>query len=181
MGHQNFFDQNHQHSQTQTYGTLFYMSPESQLDGDNGIESDVYSFGIILFEILTAHPAYDLTSPELKTTLKLQNKVCLDNYRPQFPFPIKAEFQELIEQCWDPIPYNRPKFTEIYEKLSSDKKYLLNDVDEEEFLVYLDELEEAKNNDFQIQNEEIIAELLAENQILRNENELLKNQTNEEK
>ncbi|OHS95780.1 hypothetical protein TRFO_38079 [Tritrichomonas foetus] len=178
FGTSKFFDPDHCHSQTQQHGTLFYMSPESFIDNHYGPESDVYSYGIMLYEILTSLPAYDMTQPEINTTLKFSNKVAYQNYRPKFTIPIQEEFQKLIEQCWDSEPLNRPTFSDIFIKLSSDSRYLLDDVDENEFSNYLYDLEQSEKNDniVNIRNEEEMIKLLRDNELLRQENALLKQQ-----
>ncbi|OHT13873.1 hypothetical protein TRFO_15897 [Tritrichomonas foetus] len=180
FGSSKFSDPKHAYTQTQRYGTLFYMSPESHIDNHYGLESDVYSFGIMLFEILTAKPAYDMTKPEINSSLKFMNKVSYQHYRPQFQVPIKEVFMDLIQQCWDFEPSNRPTFAEIYEKLSSDENYILGDVDRYVFSNFLHELEqwEANESNFVIRNEETDIKLLIENEILRQKEEFLIKQVN---
>lgn len=46
---------------TSTAGTLCYIDPEYQQTGMLGVKSDVYAFGIILLQILTARPAMGLS------------------------------------------------------------------------------------------------------------------------
>ncbi|OHS96615.1 hypothetical protein TRFO_37199 [Tritrichomonas foetus] len=179
FGTSKFFDPDHSHSQSQQHGTLFYMSPESLVDNHYGPESDVYSYGIMLYEILTSLPAYDMTKTEINTILKFCNKVVYQNYRPIFTIPIQKEFQELIEQCWDSEPSNRPTFSDIFTKLSSDSRYLLDDVDENEFSNYLFDLEQSQKNDniSAVRNEEVIIKLLRDNELLRQRIEELENRT----
>jgi len=43
---------------TSSSGTLVYMSPEQLLGKDVGKESDIYSFGAMLYELLSGHPPF---------------------------------------------------------------------------------------------------------------------------
>jgi len=44
-------------------GTLNYMSPEQGLEGQCDARSDIYSTGIVLYEMLTGEPPYDAETP----------------------------------------------------------------------------------------------------------------------
>jgi serine/threonine-protein kinase len=44
-------------------GTLNYMSPEQGLEGECDVRSDLYSLGIVLYEMLTGEPPYDAETP----------------------------------------------------------------------------------------------------------------------
>ncbi len=44
-------------------GTLAYMAPEQGLEGTTGIHSDIYSLGIVFYEMLTGRPPFDADTP----------------------------------------------------------------------------------------------------------------------
>ena len=44
-------------------GTLSYMAPEQGLEGRTGIHSDIYSMGILFYEMLTGRPPYEADTP----------------------------------------------------------------------------------------------------------------------
>ncbi|XP_050285793.1 LRR receptor-like serine/threonine-protein kinase IOS1 isoform X2 [Quercus robur] len=54
------------HVSTRPAGTLGYLDPEFQASGNFNKKSDVYSYGIVLFELITGHPAI-IKGPEENT------------------------------------------------------------------------------------------------------------------
>ena len=91
--------------------------------------SDVFSFSIILYEIITGETIYK----DIRVfDLNVWNQIASGNLRPIIPDNINPNVRRLIERCWDRDPNNRPSFSEIFDKLSKDKDYWLDDIDEDE-------------------------------------------------
>ncbi|KAH0773878.1 hypothetical protein KY290_011015 [Solanum tuberosum] len=87
-----------------------YVAPEIYKDEIFDRNADIYSFGILLYEMLEGTPPFNTKSPEEATRL-----MCLEGQRPAFKSKSKypPELRELIEECWDPEPLVRPTFSEV--------------------------------------------------------------------
>ena len=80
----------------------------------SGLAADVYSFGLILWELCTLKTPY--ANLESREDLFPQ-KVATDNVRPSLRSIRSRCLRKLISRCWDPSPLNRPTFTEIQREL----------------------------------------------------------------
>jgi serine/threonine protein kinase/formylglycine-generating enzyme required for sulfatase activity len=99
-------------------GTLVYMSPEQIKGKDVGKESDIYSFGAMLYELLSGHP------PFFKGDINYQ----VLNEKPE-PFThISDKMNELILKCLEKDYKDRFKnFGEVFKFLGGTKvKYSHN-------------------------------------------------------
>ncbi|KAK8684788.1 hypothetical protein V6N13_040804 [Hibiscus sabdariffa] len=92
-----------------------YMAPEvyKNLIVDRSV--DVYSFGVMLYEMIEgATPFHSMPAEE---AVKL---MCLEGKRPTFKTRLRSyppDLKELIEECWDQEPLVRPIFSEIIVRL----------------------------------------------------------------
>lgn len=148
-------------SQSQSNTAWFYVAPEVISNNKYTYKSDVYSFAIIMFEVLTNCVPYSNLVEGQVSTLQFGQKVVDENYRPKFTVPIKKSFQNLIEKCWSKDPDERPTFQDIFEKLTenfwssiytqkeetsddddSEENYCLDDVDFDEVRSYIDSITE---------------------------------------
>ncbi|XP_062096490.1 uncharacterized protein LOC133802234 [Humulus lupulus] len=95
-------------------GTLPWMAPEL-LNGSSSKVSekvDVFSFGIVLWEILTGEEPY--ANMHYGAII---GGIVNNTLRPPVPSYCDSEWRLLMEQCWAPDPIGRPSFTEIARRL----------------------------------------------------------------
>ena len=71
------------------------MAPETQLAHRVTRASDVYAFGVTLYELLTSAHAFRGVPVAL-----LGHKVSVQRRRPQFPPGSPADYLALAEACW---------------------------------------------------------------------------------
>ncbi|RHZ85740.1 hypothetical protein Glove_60g127 [Diversispora epigaea] len=92
------------------FGVLPYIAPEV-LSGDEEYTkaADVYSFGIITYEIVTGIPPY----PDMPHDKDLAMKIC-NGLRPRIPFHTPKLITRMIMRCWDARVTHRPTFEELY-------------------------------------------------------------------
>lgn len=101
-------------SYTKMVGSPFYMAPEMYDEGQYSQLVDVYSFSVILYELLVGEPVF----PKNIQPLPLMRKVC-DGTRPEIPDRIHPEIADIIRHCWDVSPDQRYTFSKIFEKLKN--------------------------------------------------------------
>jgi serine/threonine protein kinase len=73
-------------------GTLSYMAPEQGLEGRSDARSDLYSLGIVLYEMLTQHTPFDADTP-LAVLMKHLND----------PLPLPRKFDATIPEPFERI------------------------------------------------------------------------------
>ncbi|XP_051133794.1 uncharacterized protein LOC127253311 isoform X2 [Andrographis paniculata] len=95
-------------------GTLPWMAPELLNGSSNKVSEkvDVFSFGIVLWEILTGEEPY--ANMHYGAII---GGIVNNTLRPTIPSYCDAEWRRLMEQCWAPNPSLRPSFTEIASRL----------------------------------------------------------------
>jgi serine/threonine-protein kinase len=88
-----------------TLGTPYYMSPEQVLGRNVTPQSDVYSFGALLFELLTSHRPIDGEKLDQIFEQILYRPLDLEPLR---ALHVPARLVELIERCVAKQPAQRP-------------------------------------------------------------------------
>ncbi|KAL9181244.1 hypothetical protein ACHAXT_010049 [Thalassiosira profunda] len=95
-------------------GTVQWMAPEVLCNEDYAEPADVFSFGIILWEMLTKECPYDGMTP-IQCALSVLN----ENKRPEIPDWCPQSLRALIEKCFLRDPSARPSFSEILTTLDA--------------------------------------------------------------
>lgn len=95
-------------------GSLRYMAPEVVEKKPYNHKADVYSFGIILWALLTCKKPYgDLDSD------CFIDKIVKGNVRPPLNKKWPQKLSKLMIHCWSPVIEERPNFDEIVRLLDS--------------------------------------------------------------
>ncbi|RGB33911.1 kinase-like domain-containing protein [Rhizophagus diaphanus] len=98
---------------TTVYGVIPYVAPEMFQGGVFSKESDIYSLGMIMWELTTGcKPFYNIVNTV--SDIKLIYKV-IDGKRPVITNDTPECYSNLMKRCWDSDPSNRPSITEIKE------------------------------------------------------------------
>ena len=95
-------------------GVLPYMSPEVLNGKPYTKVADIYSFGMITYEVATGERPFGERSHDIHLVCDIYNGV-----RPTIPNNVPQLFKFIIEKCWDPIPENRPTAEELYDFIYS--------------------------------------------------------------
>ncbi|KAK9906630.1 hypothetical protein WJX75_005201 [Coccomyxa subellipsoidea] len=100
-------DTNGTHVSTQTYGTLAYQPAELLRDGKLTKAVDIYSFGMIMWELYSGRRLF-----ENNITGQVFYKVLM-GFRPTIPADMAVGFRNVMEACWQPNDAARPTFDVI--------------------------------------------------------------------
>ncbi|XP_076921750.1 uncharacterized protein LOC143583293 [Bidens hawaiensis] len=102
-------------------GTPQWMAPEIIRNEQADEKSDVYSYGVVLWEIVTRKMPWDDLNP-----MQVIAAVGFMDRRPEIPKDVDPLWTSLIESCWCSEPESRPTFQEILHKLKDlQKKYVV--------------------------------------------------------
>jgi len=85
-----------------------WMAPESLYDNMFSVKSDIWSFGVLIWEIVTlgSTPYPGLGAAEVMKKVR-------DGYRLDKPEHCRRELYNIMYYCWDQDPAERPTFTEL--------------------------------------------------------------------
>ncbi|KAM0899444.1 hypothetical protein ACQ4PT_021307 [Festuca glaucescens] len=93
-------------------GTPEWMAPEVLRDEPSNEKSDVYSFAVILWELMTLQqPWCNLNPAQVVAAVGFKGR------RLEIPKDLNPQVAALIESCWANEPWKRPSFANIMETL----------------------------------------------------------------
>jgi len=85
------------------YGVIPYVAPEVFEKGYYTKKSDIYSFGIVMWELSTDQAPFFEYSNDKELVNDIRN-----NIRPEIDDKIPKCVVDLLQKCWDHDPINRP-------------------------------------------------------------------------
>ncbi|RIB03144.1 kinase-like domain-containing protein [Gigaspora rosea] len=108
------------------YGILSYIAPETLDGGQHTTASDIYSFAIIMWEILYGRPV----SYSQELGAQLQIEICINYLRPTIIENTHQCYVNLMKECWKREPENRPSAIKICEILTEwlNNEFILSDL-----------------------------------------------------
>lgn len=112
--------------------TPFYTAPEIFSERTFSSKSDVFSFGIIFYEILSGKSPYN----RYKSVNKLKNEI-KKGKRPDLAFITDKHIQNFLKKCWSPYPNKRPTFKEVIEEVKLERYRQLMRITDQEVDKYL--------------------------------------------
>ncbi|CAL9199857.1 serine/threonine-protein kinase STY13 isoform X1 [Musa acuminata AAA Group] len=104
-------------------GTYRWMAPEMIQHRPYNQKVDVYSFGIVLWELITGMLPFQNMSA-VQAAFAVVNK----GVRPVVPQDCLPALGEIMTRCWDADPDVRPSFSEIVRMLESAQEEIMNTV-----------------------------------------------------
>lgn len=103
-------------------GTLIYMSPETLVDSKSDRASDVYSFGICLWEVAVGESPFRDLVIQTGNVLAAAGDICRRRLRPDaslVPPEYPPPYSEMMEAAWAHNADQRPMFDRIASTLDS--------------------------------------------------------------
>lgn len=111
-------------------GTPFWAAPEVIRHEDYDEKADVYSYAIVLWELVERKDPYENVNP-----FQVPLLVAEDGLRPaEFTNAAPLGLEQLMKQCWDADPEQRPTFAELAETL---QKWLRPDEETEDLSTHI--------------------------------------------
>jgi serine/threonine protein kinase len=107
----------------ENYGIIPYMAPEIFNGQKYTKASDIYSFGMIMWEIMTGRRPFWNRNHD--TDLIVAIAVGL---RPPIVTNAPEGYIELMKECWHPDPKQRPEAINIYEKIKNIRENELKNI-----------------------------------------------------
>ncbi|RIA96665.1 kinase-like domain-containing protein [Glomus cerebriforme] len=99
-------------SLTSIYGNLPYIAPEVITGKQPTKESDIYSIAILMWEISSGQPPFDICEHDYYLAMNIINGI-----RPKIVSGTPLKYENLMKQCWDADSSKRPDLSTIIDEI----------------------------------------------------------------
>ncbi|RIA80097.1 kinase-like domain-containing protein, partial [Glomus cerebriforme] len=104
------------------YGNLPYIAPEVMNGKEYTFASDIYSIGMLMWEISSGQPPFSNYENDYDLVFKIINGM-----RPKVVKGTPLEYKNLMVQCWNADPLKRPDINTLYDIIIKLNKSILNE------------------------------------------------------
>jgi serine/threonine protein kinase len=94
------------------YGNLPYIAPEVIAGKKTTFKSDIYSIAMLMWEISSGQPPFNNCEHDYDLAMNIINGI-----RPKIIPDTPLEYKNLMIQCWDANPLNRPDMETLQDEI----------------------------------------------------------------
>ncbi|KAK1792845.1 hypothetical protein P4O66_012757, partial [Electrophorus voltai] len=158
----------HKTTKMSTAGTYAWMAPEVIKSSTFSKGSDVWSYGVLLWELLTGEAPYRGIDG-----LAVAYGVAVNKLTLPIPSTCPEPFAQLMSECWDQDPHRRPSFASILTQLCALEQQVMEQMPQDSF--------HSLQEDWKLEIQDMFDELRAKEKELRCREEELKRAALEQK